>query len=176
MIEAYLGTEGGGNIDQLAEAPVVSEIRVTNLVAGHHGVPVVRDLTLNVEAGEVVALLGPNGAGKSTTLWTIAGALPIIGGSVEVLGQPVGDRSMSQIARSGLGLVPEDRGLFYELTVMENLRVRRGRRSSGISLDQIFDYLPKLRIWENDDAASCRVASSRCRRSAARSSRTRERS
>ena len=52
---------------------------------------------------------------------------------------------MSQIARSGLALVPEDRGLFYQLTVMENLRVRRGRRSSGISLDQIFDYLPKLR-------------------------------
>ena len=123
----------------------MSEIRVTNLVAGHDGVPAVRDLTLNVEAGEVVALLGPNGAGKSTTLWTIAGALPIISGSVEVLGQPVGDRSMSQIARSGLALVPEDRGLFYQLTVMENLRVRRGRRSSGISLDQIFDYLPKLR-------------------------------
>ena len=123
----------------------MSEIRVTNLVAGHDGVPAVRDLTLNVEAGEVVALLGPNGAGKSTTLWTIAGGLPIISGSVEVLGQPVGDRSMSQIARSGLALVPEDRGLFYQLTVMENLRVRRGRRSSGISLDQIFDYLPKLR-------------------------------
>ena len=122
----------------------MNEICVTNLVAGHNGVPAVRGLTLSVDAGEVVALLGPNGAGKSTTLWTIAGALPIISGSVEVLGQPVGRRSVSQIARSGVALVPEDRGLFYQLTVLENLRVRRSGASSAITLDQIFQYLPAL--------------------------------
>src|SRR5215216_5427994 len=122
----------------------MSVICVDELVAGHAGIPAVRGLTLHVDAGEVVALLGPNGAGKSTTLWTIAGALPIISGTVEVLGQPVGDRSVFEIARSGLALVPEDRGLFYQLTVMENLKVRRSRASSGISLDQLFHYLPAL--------------------------------
>src|SRR4051794_33975052 len=128
---------------------MTSEISITNLVAGHKGVPAVRGLTLSVEAGEVDALLGPNGAGKSTTLWTIAGALPIISGSVEVLGQPVGGRSVSQIARSGLALVPEDRGLFYQLTVAENIRVRSKRASSVISMDQIFEYLPALTSLAN---------------------------
>ncbi len=122
----------------------MSEIRVTNLIAGHNGVPVVRDLSLTVEAGEVVALLGPNGAGKSTTLWTIAGALPVIGGSVEVLGQAIGNRSMFEIARAGLALVPEDRGLFYQLSVKENLGVRRGRGAGGISIEEILGYLPAL--------------------------------
>jgi branched-chain amino acid transport system ATP-binding protein len=122
----------------------MSEIRVTDLVAGHNGIPAVRDLSLTVEAGEVVALLGPNGAGKSTTLWTIAGALPIISGSVEVLGSAIGDRSMFGLSRAGLALVPEDRGLFYQLTVRENLAVRRGRRGGRIALDEIFQYLPAL--------------------------------
>jgi branched-chain amino acid transport system ATP-binding protein len=122
----------------------MSEIRVTNLVAGHNGVPAVRNLSLSVEAGEVVALLGPNGAGKSTTLWTIAGALPIISGTVEVLGETITGRSMFEVARAGLALVPEDRGLFYQLSVRENLAVRKGRAGAGISLDEIFQYLPAL--------------------------------
>jgi branched-chain amino acid transport system ATP-binding protein len=121
----------------------MSEIRVTNLVAGHNGVPAVRGLSLTVEAGEVVALLGPNGAGKSTTLWTIAGALPIMSGTVEVLGRSITGRSMFEVARAGLALVPEDRGLFYQLSVRENLAVR-SRRRAGISLDDIFQYLPAL--------------------------------
>ena len=122
----------------------MSEIRITNLVAGHNGVPAVRDLTLTVEAGEVVALLGPNGAGKSTTLWTIAGALPIISGTVEVLGQSIAGRSVHDIARAGVALVPEDRGLFYQLTVRENLAVHGGRGADGITLNEIFQYLPAL--------------------------------
>ena len=122
VIEAYLGTEGSAADRASRGERRMSEIRITDLVAGHNGVPAVRGLTLSVDAGEVVALLGPNGAGKSTTLWTIAGALPIISGSVEVLGQPIGRRSVFQIARSGVALVPEDRGLFYQLTVLENLQ------------------------------------------------------
>ena len=64
-------------------------IDVQNLHAGYDGIPVVRDLSLTVAPGEVVALLGPNGAGKTTTLLTISGLLAPVSGSVEVLGEPV---------------------------------------------------------------------------------------
>jgi branched-chain amino acid transport system ATP-binding protein len=64
-------------------------IETKDLIAGYGNVPVVRDLNLTVGEGEVVCLLGANGAGKTTTLLTIAGALPILGGTVQVMGTPV---------------------------------------------------------------------------------------
>jgi branched-chain amino acid transport system ATP-binding protein len=121
----------------------VTAIRIAGLVAGHDGVPAVRDLDLHVEEGELVALLGPNGAGKSTTLWTVAGVLPIISGTIEVLGQTVRGKSAHAVARRGLALVPEDRGLFYQLTVSENLWLHR-HRGSTITPSSIFEYFPML--------------------------------
>jgi branched-chain amino acid transport system ATP-binding protein len=121
----------------------MSAIVLRDLVAGHQGVPAVRGVNLSVEQGEVIALLGPNGAGKSTTLWTIAGVLPIISGDVEVFGSSVRGRSIHAIARSGLAMVPEDRGLFYQLSVRENLRFRRTRSSSWTE-ERVFEYFPAL--------------------------------
>ncbi len=102
-------------------------IVLDGLVAGHGRVPAVHGLSLTVGRGEIVALLGPNGAGKTTTLLTIAGALPSLGGTIEVLGARVEKQPAHQIARRGLALVPEDRGLFPHLTVAENLRLRSRR-------------------------------------------------
>lgn len=121
----------------------MSVIEVQDLVAGHRGVPAVRDLSLTVEAGEVVALLGPNGAGKTTTLFTIAGVLPIIEGEIEVLGQSIAGMSTHAIARRGLALLPEDRGLFFQLTVAENLRLHR-HRASSVTVEQVISYFPIL--------------------------------
>jgi branched-chain amino acid transport system ATP-binding protein len=121
----------------------VSAIRIAGLVAGHNGVPAVRELDLHVEEGELVALLGPNGAGKSTTLWTVAGVLPIIGGTVEVLGHSVRGKSAHAVARRGLALVPEDRGLFFQLTAGENLWLHR-HRDSTMTPSRIFEYFPPL--------------------------------
>ncbi|HMJ74432.1 MAG TPA: ABC transporter ATP-binding protein [Iamia sp.] len=118
-------------------------ISADGLVAGHAGVPAVRDLTIHVDAGEVVALLGPNGAGKTTTLLTIAGVLAPIEGAVEVLGQPVEVGRPHVLARRGLGFVPEDRGLFHQLSVGENLRLAR-RRGSRVQIDEMVDLLPQL--------------------------------
>ncbi len=118
-------------------------IDVRNLVAGHHGIPAVRGLNLQVDAGEVVALLGPNGAGKSTTLLTIAGLLPIIDGEIDVLGKPVAGASTHAIARRGLALLPDDRGIFFQLTVAENLRLHR-HRASTVTTNDVLDYFPAL--------------------------------
>jgi branched-chain amino acid transport system ATP-binding protein len=115
--------------------------------AGYGTVPVLRGIDLSVGAGEVVALLGPNGAGKTTTLRTIAGLVEARSGTVEVMGQPVGRTPAHLVARRGVALVPEDRALFSELTVDENLRLglRGGRRARSAARDRALDLMPPLR-------------------------------
>lgn len=120
---------------------------ISGLASGYSGVPVVRGLDLHVDAGEVVALLGPNGAGKTTTLLTVSGILKVLEGSVEVLGEPTVFGSPHKVARRGLAHVPEDRSLFFGLTVQENLRLGlRGNKSSQAEgYEQALEMLPALR-------------------------------
>jgi branched-chain amino acid transport system ATP-binding protein len=115
--------------------------------AGYKGIPVVRDLNLEVRPGEVVALLGPNGAGKTTTLETIAGLNRPITGTIELSGEAVGGRPAHLLARQGLALVPEGRALFPGLTVREHLRLAGGRASKkgGSSEEELLEMLPELR-------------------------------
>jgi branched-chain amino acid transport system ATP-binding protein len=120
--------------------------------AGYKGIPVVRELNLEVRPGEVVALLGPNGAGKTTTLETIAGLNRPISGTVELSGEAVGGRPAHLLARQGLALVPEGRALFPGLTVREHLRLAGGRASKkgarkkvASSEEELLEMLPELR-------------------------------
>ena len=117
-------------------------IETKNLMCGYGRLPVVRDLSLRVDEGEVVCLLGANGAGKTTSLLTIAGALPKISGELMVMGKPVAAKP-HEVARRGVAIVPEGRGLFYKLTVAENLRLRR-HRHSGVEVDEVLSYFPAL--------------------------------
>ena len=104
--------------------------------------PVVRKLDLAVAEREVVALLGPNGAGKTTTLLTVSGFLPVLGGDVRALRSVhEGPRAASDRA-AGVAHVPEDRSLFFGLTVKENLKL--SARKGGVGIDQIVDYFPAL--------------------------------
>ncbi len=121
----------------------MSVISVSDLTAGYGGLPVVRNLNLRVDAGEVVALLGPNGAGKTTTLLTIGGVLPAIRGSIEVAGESTIGVPIHRIARRGLALLPADRGIIFQLTVGENLRLHR-RRKARSGDDPALDYFPQL--------------------------------
>ena len=105
-------------------------LAVRDLFAGYRGVPVVRELSLEVRPGEVVALLGPNGAGKTTTLETIAGLHRPISGTVELSGENIGGKPAYVLARRSLALVPEGRALFPGLTVREHLRLAGGRGSA----------------------------------------------
>ena len=116
-------------------------LMVRSLCAGYHGHPVVRDLDMEVGAGEIVALLGPNGAGKSTILRAISGVLPLLGGTVYVDGREA-TAPLHRRVRDGLGVVFEERSVFMRLTVAENLRV--GRCDETMALG-IFPELEALR-------------------------------
>jgi branched-chain amino acid transport system ATP-binding protein len=114
-------------------------LEISGLTAGYGALPVVRSVSMTVEEGEVVALLGANGAGKTTTLLSIAGVLAPKAGSIRLLGSEIGGRRPERIAREGLILVPDDRGVFHGLTVRENLRL------AGKHHDPVLDLFPELR-------------------------------
>jgi branched-chain amino acid transport system ATP-binding protein len=110
---------------------------------------VLHDVALEVRSGEVVGLLGRNGAGKSSTLKSIMGLVPPARGRVEFTGREITRRPPEEIARLGVGLVPQGRRLFPTLTVAENLALGRLRRQGGRGLrwelDRIFEFFPRVR-------------------------------
>jgi branched-chain amino acid transport system ATP-binding protein len=114
-----------------------------DLCAGYGPMRVVRNVSLDVGAGEIVALLGPNGAGKTTTLLTLAGALQPQAGTVQLFGRP--NRTPLHLrARSGLILVPEQRAVFTSLTTAGNLRLGRGGLDAAVSLfPELAPLLPR---------------------------------
>jgi len=122
-------------------------LSVENLDTGYAGVPVVRDLDIYLNAGEVVALLGPNGAGKTTTLLTVSGIIPLLGGSIKVLGENVDSKNPHKNARLGLSHVAEDRSLFFNLTVKENLQLglRGDKELQDEGMEKALELLPALR-------------------------------
>ena len=126
-------------------APV---LRVEDVSIGYGGGPVVRGLSLELRAGEILGLIGPNGAGKSTTLHALMGLVPLRGGDVELDGRSLRGRSPEAIARSGMALVPEGRRLFGELPVEENLQLglaaRRRNGATGDSLGDAYGLFPIL--------------------------------
>ncbi|CAN5533244.1 ABC transporter ATP-binding protein [soil metagenome] len=126
-------------------------LRAEALTAGYNGVPAIRDLDLEVAPGEVVSLLGPNGAGKTTTLLALVGLVPLMSGSVTAVGAPVNPRRPHLVARRGMMLVPDDRGLFHALTVRDHLRLAR-RRPSAVREQVIFERFPALAALESRKA------------------------
>jgi ABC-type branched-subunit amino acid transport system ATPase component/ABC-type branched-subunit amino acid transport system permease subunit len=112
---------------------------------------ILHDATLDVREGEIVALLGRNGAGKSTLLKTLAGLVPLTSGAIEYEGRDIGGMPAPDIARAGIGYVPQGRGLFAGMTVRENLSLGRLARktdgSHGVvwSEEKILEYFPRLK-------------------------------
>ncbi len=132
----------------LASRDVLLDVRA--LTAGYDGVAVVHEVDLRVGAGEVVGLLGANGAGKTTTLLAISGLVPRLDGTIEVLGEAVHVRrrrsvaDVWRLARAGVAHVPEDRGLFFDLTAAENLRLGRPRGGDAVPDEQLLQWFPAL--------------------------------
>lgn len=122
---------------------MTAALRLDDLVAGYDTLPTVHGLSLTVEAGEIVALLGPNGAGKTTTLLTVTGMLPRHSGTITVLGTSLSRQRPDQIARLGVALVPEQRGVFFSLTAEQNLRLHKHARST-VEIEAVLERLPAL--------------------------------
>jgi branched-chain amino acid transport system ATP-binding protein len=112
---------------------------------------ILHDATLDVREGEIVALLGRNGAGKSTLLKTLAGLVPLKSGTIEYQGRDIAHMPAPDIARAGIGYVPQGRGLFAGMSVRENLSLGRLARktdgSNGVvwSEERILEYFPRLK-------------------------------
>jgi len=117
------------------------------LAAGYGPAQVLFGVDLQLHRGEVAALMGRNGAGKSTTLKTIMGLLPVRGGAVRFAGRDISNQAPFRIARGGLGYVPEERRIFAELTVDENLAVGRRPPRDGRAAwtpERLFAIFPNL--------------------------------
>ncbi|HSE91889.1 MAG TPA: ABC transporter ATP-binding protein, partial [Methylomirabilota bacterium] len=114
-------------------------------IDAHYGLAhVLHGLSLRVEEGEVVALLGRNGAGKTTTMRAITGLTPPRAGDILYRGSSIAGRAAHHIARLGIALVPETRGIFSYLTARENLDIAR-RPGSRWSREIVLERFPKLR-------------------------------
>jgi branched-chain amino acid transport system ATP-binding protein len=121
-------------------------LRVEGLNAYYGDSHILRDLSLEVRAGETVALLGRNGVGKTTTLKSIVGWLPPRSGSVRLDGVELAGKEMMAIARLGVQLVPEERRIFTNLSVAENLKLAQiTARRPGWPLERVYERFPRLR-------------------------------
>lgn len=121
-------------------------MKVRNLCAWYGAAQILFDVSFEIGRGEVVALMGRNGAGKSTTMKAIMGLVPRRSGSVRFLEHELIHQQSFEIARLGVGWVPEDRRIFTDLTVMENLEVGRRAPREGVNwtLEKLFGLFPNL--------------------------------
>jgi branched-chain amino acid transport system ATP-binding protein len=122
-------------------------LRIADLNAFYGRAHILFDLAIEVAKGEVIALLGRNGAGKSTTLKSIIGLVRPASGEIRFRGQPISGLAPYAISRLGLGYVPEERRVFDELTVMENLEVGRQTPRTDAPIwtpERLFALFPNL--------------------------------
>jgi branched-chain amino acid transport system ATP-binding protein len=123
-------------------------LKVENLNVYYDQFHVIQDLSLEVRAGEAVGLVGPNGHGKSTLLKAICGLIPIDSGTVSFRDEQINSKSAPDLVRRGLVYVAEDRRLFPEMTVHENLMLgaylRRGQERKDQNLRLVFGLYPQL--------------------------------
>ncbi len=122
-------------------------LAVSALEAGYGTIPVLFGVSLEVRAGEVATLLGRNGMGKTTTIRAIMGLLPVRAGEVRFLGQALHRLPTYRVAQAGLGLVPEGRQVFPNLSVRENLVATAANRQALADpwiLEKVFDLFPHL--------------------------------
>ena len=123
-------------------------LNVSNLCAAYAQSQVLFGVSFSIDTGQVVTLLGRNGMGKTTTVRTICGLLPVTAGTITLAGENINRLPPHRIVRLGLGLVPEGRHIFPNLTVRENLLMASANPrdvSDPWSLDKVLDFFPRLR-------------------------------
>ncbi len=120
-------------------------LAVSDLQAWYGESHILHGVNFEVHQGEVVTLLGRNGAGKTTTLKSVMGMVGQRSGSVRFEGREMIGAASNEIARAGIAICPEERGIFASLTVEENLLLPPQVRTGGLSLDRIFELFPNLK-------------------------------
>ncbi|MGH3272888.1 MAG: ABC transporter ATP-binding protein [Streptosporangiaceae bacterium] len=122
-------------------------IRAENVTAGYGGDPVIRAITVQADPGQVVSIVGPNGSGKSTLLKSLVGVVRVSGGRVLVGGRDVTNLPPEEIARAGVGYVPQVDDVFAPLTVRENLEMGGyllGKKEIGPRIEHVLTVFPRL--------------------------------
>jgi branched-chain amino acid transport system ATP-binding protein len=114
-----------------------------SIVGGYRAIRIVRNVSLQIDAGETLAVLGRNGAGKTTFLRTLIGLADRFEGDVEVAGRRIAPRDPGALARAGVTFVPDDRGVFPRLTIGENIRLARSAAYASTDFD-VFALFPDL--------------------------------
>ena len=145
-------------------------LEVKNLDAGYGAVPVLRDVNIHVQKGEIIAVLGSNGAGKSTLNRVLSGLMPPWSGSVHFEGADMTGRDASLMVEAGLVHVPEGRRVFPNLSVRDNLELgsyRRGRQNRARNFDHAVGIFPRLKERLRRPQVPSPAENSRCSRSAA---------
>lgn len=124
-------------------------LKVSDLRVAYGGIQAVKGVDIEVREGELVSLIGSNGAGKTTTMKAITGGLGLAGGTIEYLGQNVRARGPWDLVRAGLVMVPEGRGVFTRMTIVENLQmgayIHTDKAQIAADLERVFSAFPRLK-------------------------------
>ena len=124
-------------------------LKISGMKVAYGGIQAVKGVDFEVREGELVTLIGSNGAGKTTTMKAITGTLDLSAGDIEYLGQSIKGQGPWDLVRQGLAMVPEGRGVFARMTIMENLQmgayVRRDKAAIADDADKVFTIFPRLK-------------------------------
>jgi len=124
-------------------------LKVSGLKVSYGGIQAVKGVDFEVQEGELVTLIGSNGAGKTTTMKAITGTLGLNAGDIQYMGKSIKGQGPWDLVRQGLAMVPEGRGVFARMTIMENLQmgayVRRDTAAIAADADKVFSIFPRLK-------------------------------
>jgi len=133
-------------------------LKINGITTRYGTVEILRDVSLNINEGEIVALLGANGAGKTTILNTIIGLIRPIHGNIYLENKRIDKMKTSDIIKAGISMVMENRGIFPDLNILENLRIgslyEKDEKSINKTLKEVYDLFPLLKERENQLAGT----------------------
>ena len=124
-------------------------LKVTGLKVAYGGIQAVKGVDFEVREGELVSLIGSNGAGKTTTMKAVTGTLPIKAGDIEYMGKSIKGQGPWDLVKQGLAMVPEGRGVFTRMTIIENLQmgayIRNDDAEIATDIEKVFEVFPRLK-------------------------------
>jgi branched-chain amino acid transport system ATP-binding protein len=126
----------------------MSLFEIRNLSISYHKIKAVKGISLSINEGEIISLIGANGAGKTSILNAISGIIPY-SGEISYIGKMLNDFPAHEIVTLGIAHVPEGRGIFGNLTILENLKIAASTQKGKISFDRVFNLFPRLKERQN---------------------------